>query len=94
MNSIVATINAIGHELREAELDGDDLRAIRLCREKISLHEQLLAEAERDRRDPRRGRVGTGPECISTILDRVLEDLGLGPRSRRTARRLTKDNAA
>lgn len=72
-----AQINALNREVREAEIYGDDRRVIRLCGEKISLHEQLLAEAARDRRDTRRGAIGTGPEHISTILDRVLAAIGI-----------------
>ena len=42
MNGLIAEINALGHEISAAELDGDDDLVIRLCREKIALHRRLL----------------------------------------------------
>jgi hypothetical protein len=39
---IVATINAIEHEIQEAHLEADDMLAAKLCRERACLHESLV----------------------------------------------------
>jgi hypothetical protein len=42
MNRLIAEINALGHEISQAELVGNDVGVIRLLREKIGLHRVLL----------------------------------------------------
>jgi len=42
MKKLIAEINALSHEISQAELVGDDALVIGLCREKIGLHRRLL----------------------------------------------------